>query len=123
MNGWFLAAAGLLTVICGVHIVMGGREAARPLLAATELDRTAKFTNYYCWHLVTIAIGALALAFAHASQAGAATDLALFATGIAFLFGAWSLGMIARFGLPPMQFGQWALFLPVSLLGLIGILR
>jgi membrane-bound acyltransferase YfiQ involved in biofilm formation len=122
VNGWFLAAAGLSALICGAHIVMGGREAARPLLAAAELDRVAKFTNYYCWHLVTIAIGALTVAFAYASQTVASTDIAAFATGIAFLFGAWSLGMIAKFRLPPMQFGQWALFFPVSLLGLIGIL-
>lgn len=120
MNGWFAAAAGLSAITCGMHIVMGGREAARPLLAATDLDRVAKFTNYYCWHLVTIAIGALVAAFAYSSRAGATADLALFATGIALLFALWSLGMIAKFRLPPMQFGQWALFLLIALLGLAG---
>ncbi|WP_374656411.1 hypothetical protein [Dongia sp.] len=120
MNGWFAAAAGLSAFTCGLHVVMGGREAARPLLAAAELDRLAKFTNYYCWHLVTIVIGALAVAFAYSARAGMAADLALFATGIAFLFALWSLGMIARFRLPPLLFGQWALFLPIGLLGLAG---
>jgi len=120
MNGWFAAAAALSAFTCGLHVFMGGREAVRPLLAAGDLDRLAKFTNYYCWHLVTIAIGALAAAFAYSARQGAAPELALFATGIALLSASWSLGMIARFRLPPLQFGQWALFLPIGLMGLAG---
>jgi len=120
MNVWFAAAAGLSAITCALHAVLGGREAARPLLAAKDLDRIAKFTNYYCWHLVTITIGALGAAFAYASMPDARSELAVFATGTAFLFSLWSLGMIARFQLRPLQFGQWALFLPIALLGLVG---
>lgn len=122
MNGWFAAAAGLSAFTCGLHVIVGGRIAARPLLAATDLGRIVKFTTYYCWHLVTIAIGALAVAFACSARAGAATDLAVFATVIAFLFAMWSLGMIAKFRLSLVQFCQWILFFPVGVLGLIGSL-
>lgn len=122
MNGWFVAAAALSAFACGLHVVAGGREAARPLLAARDLDRFAKFTNYYCWHLVTIVLAAMAVAFGYSARLGAATDLALFATGIAFLFAIWSLVMIAKFRLPPLRFAQWALFVPIGLLGLAGVL-
>lgn len=122
MNVWLLSAAGLSAIICVLHIVLGGREAARPLLASMELTRSAKFTNYYCWHLVTIAIGAMAVAFVRSSQMDAAADLAFFATGLALLFAGWSVLMVAKFRLSPWQFPQWALFLPVALLGAIGIL-
>lgn len=120
MNEWFAAAAALSALTCGIHVVIGGRAAARPLLEA-PLDRDVKFTNYYCWHAVTITIAALAAAFAYSSGAGAGTDLALLATGIALLFALLSLAMIARFRLPPIQFGQWLLFLVIALLGLIGL--
>lgn len=120
MNGWFVSAAGMSAFTCGLHVILGGREAARPLLEAGGLNRLAKFTNYYCWHLVTIVLGALSVAFAYSSRAGSAADLALFATTIAFLFAIWSLGMIVIFRLPPLQFPQWALFLPIGVLGVVG---
>ncbi|MBH5397551.1 hypothetical protein HZZ13_07055 [Bradyrhizobium sp. CNPSo 4010] len=120
MNAWFAAAAILSAGICGLHVVMGGREAARPLLAASGLDHVAKFTNYYCWHLVTIVIGALGAAFAYSSWQASAVDIAQFATAIALLFALWSVAMIVRFRLSPIQFPQWALFILIALLGLAG---
>lgn len=121
MNFWFLSAAVLSAGICALHVTLGGREAARPLLAATALDRVAKFTNYYCWHLVTIAIALMAAAFAFASRPGASTDLAIFASVTAVTFALWSIVMIVRYRLSPLQFGQWALFLPVGFLGAVGL--
>lgn len=120
MNMWFAAAAGVSALTCGVHIVFGGRETARVLIAAEELDHTAKFTSYYCWHLVTIAIGALAAAFGYASWAGSALDLAQFATGISLLFALWSIIMIVSFRLSPMRFAQWAPFMLIAILGVAG---
>jgi uncharacterized membrane protein YjjP (DUF1212 family) len=121
MNLWFLSAAILSTGICALHVIMGGREAARPLLATTELDRVAKFTNYYCWHLVTIAIALMAAAFAFASRPGANADTAIFASAAAIIFALWSVVMIVQHKLSPLQFGQWALFLPVGFLGAAGL--
>lgn len=121
MNFWFVSAAILSTFTCTLHLLLGGREAARPLLATTDLDPVAKFTNYYCWHLVTIAIALLAAAFAFASRPGANTDLALFASVSALTFALWSICMIIRHQLSPFQFAQWALFLPIGSLGLAGL--
>jgi uncharacterized membrane protein YjjP (DUF1212 family) len=121
MNFWFLSAAILSTGICALHVFGGGRQAARPLLATTELDHVAKFTNYYCWHLVTIAIALMAAAFAFASRPEANADPAIFASATAVTFALWSIVMIVRYRLSPLQFGQWALFLPAGLLGAVGL--
>lgn len=120
MNLWYAAAAILSATTCGLHIIFGGREAAQPLLASTEIDLLTKFTNYYCWHLVTIMIGALAVAYGYAAWMITSADLGLFATGITFLFALWSVAMIIHFRLPALKFQQWALFAPIGILGLIG---
>ena len=121
MNIWFLFAGALSAAVCAMHVVMGGREAARPLLASTELDQIAKYTNYYCWHLVTIIIAALAVAFFVAAINPEARDIALFAVITALTFSAWSLGMIARFRLPLLPFGQWILFVAIASVGGAGL--
>lgn len=121
MNYWFLAAAVLSALTCVVHVILGGRESVRPLFAATHFDHVAKFTNYYCWHLVTIAIAALAVMFAMAARSGASDDLAVAASAVALMFALWSCGMIMRHRLHPLQFPQWALFLPIACLGFVGV--
>lgn len=60
MNIWFLMAGLFSFAVCLTHIILGGREAARPLLDA-DLRAIPKYTNYYCWHMVTIIIGGLGL--------------------------------------------------------------
>ena len=122
LNIWFALAAALAFIVCVMHVIMGGREAARPLLAASELDQVAKFTNYYCWHLVTIAIAAVGAAFFIAARDPDAYVLGVFAVAMAASFAAWSLIMIVRFRLPPLPFGQWILFLAVAGVGGAGLI-
>jgi membrane-bound acyltransferase YfiQ involved in biofilm formation len=121
MNYWFLAAAILSAFTCAVHVILGGRESVRPLLAATHFDHVAKFTNYYCWHLVTIAIATLAVMFAMAARSRESDDLAVVASAVALMFTLWNFGMIARHRLHPLQFPQWALFLPIACVGFAGV--
>ena len=56
MRSWFIGATLLSFATCAIHVVAGGRFVAQPLLQANDLARIAKFTNYYCWHLVTIVL-------------------------------------------------------------------
>jgi hypothetical protein len=122
MNDWFLGAAGLSAFTFVLHVVAGGRETAGPLLESTELGRIAKYTSYYCWHLVTISIASIAAAFLFAAQPGGNFSLAAFATGLSFAFAVLNIAIAARFGLPFWEFGQWVLFLGIALLGLAGLL-
>ncbi len=121
MNSWFIAA-GILSIICVLlHLIIGGRLAARPLLASKELGRRAKYTNYYCWHLVTISIAAMGAMFFWAGF-GAAWELALMTSLVAALFCLWSIGIVIINKGRLWVFPQWALFAPIVAVGLKGLL-
>ncbi len=121
MNLWLACAAAIAAATTLIHASLGGQHVARPLLAAEKLHSAPKFTLYYCWHLVTIVLAALALAFALASAGYASRDLAVFATVGAGLFGLWNLAMIALFRLRPAHFPQWTLFAPMAACGALGL--
>jgi hypothetical protein len=123
MNAWLALAAVLAAATTLIHAILGGREIATPLLAAERLHAVPKFTLYYCWHLVTIVLAALALAFGLVATGLGSRDLALFATVGAVLFCLWSLGMVGLFRLRIAHFPQWALFAAIAISGTIGLWR
>lgn len=123
MNAWLALAALLAAATTLIHAILGGREIATPLLAAERLHAVPKFTLYYCWHLVTIVLAALALAFGLVAIGLGSRDLALFATVGAALFCLWSLGMVGLFHLRIAHFPQWALFAAIAISGTIGLWR
>jgi len=118
-----LVAAGVASALIAlIHLFAGGREAARPLLAANGLPPVPKFTLYYCWHLVTIVIAGLAAGYLYSGAFGGGPDVAVAATIVAALFALWSVAMIARHKLHPLRFPQWILFIVVAGLGLMGLI-
>lgn len=125
MNIWFVLAGVSAFAVCLTHVFLGGKEAARPLLATQSLGRIAKYTNYYCWHIVTIVIGVLGVMFFVAAWFSSAYELAWTASLLALSFSIWNIALYALkraefrnwFELP-----QWLLFLPVWVFGFIGLL-
>jgi hypothetical protein len=108
-------------VVCALHVWLGGREAARPLLDS-ELRSIPKYTNYYAWHMVTIVIAAMGAAFAYAALVPDGRDVGLAALGLAIAFTLWSLTLIAWKYRRPTLLPQWLLFLSVSIAGAVGLL-
>ena len=121
MNIWFAAAVLTSAATFLIHTFVGGRMVARPLLAAEGLGKVSKYTNYYCWHMVTIVLAAQTLAFAITAQNPSERILAMFASGGALAFMVWGLAMIAIFKLRMTNYPQWLLFLPTALLGMAGL--
>ncbi len=121
MNLWLALAAVLAAITTLIHVILGGRYVATPLLATERLHAVPKFTMYYCWHLVTIVLAALALAFGLVATGRGSRDLALFATAGAALFCLWNLGMIGLFRLRIARFPQWLLFATITVSGMIGL--
>lgn len=118
---YFLTAAGLSALWFGVHLVLGGRDIAKPLLAATDLTPVVRDTQYLCWHFTSVAIAAMAGFFLWAGITGEnafAVSGTLLAAGF-FLTGTLLTALIgARFKDLP----QGWLFLPVAGLGLAGLI-
>ena len=121
MNIYLLIATGLSYFAFLLHLLMGGREVARPLLQATELSKTCQFTNYYCWHLVTISLAFIAVVFSLHLYLPLSTDLILAVSALMLLYGLWSLVMIVAHKLNPLQFGQWTVLVPIGVLGFCGV--
>lgn len=118
----FLLLAGLLAfAVFLTHLILGGREIVRPFLAVERMPGIARYTMYYCWHLVSITLAGMALAFVMAAQPGGARGLALFATTGAASFALLNFGMNLRFGLSFIRHPQGFLFLPVAAFGALGL--
>ncbi|ERP87683.1 hypothetical protein Q669_13045 [Labrenzia sp. C1B10] len=122
MNGLLLAAAGLSAAVCLLHTFAGGRTIAVPLLKASDLHPVPKYVAYYCWHIVTIVLAMIAVMFAVAGMRAESLDLGLVATVLTASF------CLLGLAVPPLkkqkysQMPQGWLFLPIVLLGGLGIL-
>lgn len=121
-NIWLLVAGLLSLLTAAVHFFLGGREVALPLLQARDINNVAKHTNYYCWHLVTIVLVAMGAGFIHAALQPGDWVGAVTWTGLAGAFTLWNIALILWKRLNPKHMVQWALFLPITATGMIGLL-
>lgn len=109
----FILAAAIVSVITFyVHTFIGGKYVARPLLADKQLPIASKWLNYYCWHVTTIAIVFLAIAFAGLYMASLTDEgvilifLAAFTTSLSIL----SAFVAIKGRIPPWRFPSTSLF-------------
>jgi len=103
MNIWFVAAGALSFGITLLHLFGGGPTVAAPLLAAKGLNDVVRYLNYYCWHLVSISLALMALAFGWAAG-----------------FCIWGVALVILKQQQFREMPQGWLFLPVALLGFCG---
>jgi hypothetical protein len=121
MSAFWLAAAVASAATCGVHTFVGGRFIAAPLLAAADLRTTPKVTAYFCWHMVTIVLAAMAAGFAWAALDARAAALAWLFTVLAVAFAILNLGLALAWRLHPLRrVPQWMFFAVIASLGLAG---
>ena len=117
-----LVALGIASLgLAAVHVFAGGKQCARPLLAA-DIERIAKLTLYACWHYVSLhlLVGGLALLWIGLDPTplgcGVAAALAVSWLAIAAVF----LALIPKAKVRGawFQLGQWMAFVPMGGLGL-----
>ncbi|MCF2870186.1 hypothetical protein L0664_03830 [Octadecabacter sp. G9-8] len=121
-NTWLFAAGSAAALTALIHTFVGGPEVAGPLLRAKDIPNTPKYVNYYCWHLVTITLFAMAIGLIWASVDQTQTGLAWMWTIIAVLFMAWSIALVVWKRQNPFFMPQWAFFAVVSGLAVAGLL-
>jgi len=124
MNRTLALASLIAMVTAGIHVFMGGASVVEPLLASA-LEARPKLILYAVWHMASVALVLSALALFVASlprQADAMRSLVRF---IALLWCAFGLVFLAIVATAPgadwlFKLPQWALLLPVGLLGFGG---
>lgn len=113
----FLTAAAIASLItCAVHTFVGGAEIAKPLLRTEGLSRVPKLTAYYCWHMVTILLFAMGLAYGYAATVPGNTALVVAMTGLAASFAVLSLGLALATRTRLMHLPQWIFFVAIATL-------
>jgi hypothetical protein len=121
---WLVTISGVLAAItAAIHIVAGGKEIVRPFLVS-NLDEAVKLTMYGCWHLVSVALVLSSLALlGNGSGMIVSSPMVAFISALWLLFGVVFLVVSLRLARPPglFRFPQWALLIPVGILGLWGI--
>lgn len=117
---WIWCACLASMVTCLLHIFVGGASTAKPLLAS-ELGTVSKYTNYYCWHLVTITLAGMGVAYLVSALSPDAWELAIAATVLAALFACWSIALNLIKKTHPLALPQWILFIPITIFGILGI--
>lgn len=116
---WIWCACGASGFTCLLHIFVGGPSTAKPLLES-DLDSVAKYTNYYCWHLVTITLAAMTAAYLISALTPSAWELAVAATLLAAGFAIWSIALNLIKKTHPLALPQWILFIPITVFGILG---
>lgn len=116
-----LAAAAMALVSFGVHTFIGGRYAARPLLAARRLPPATIWLNYLCWHIVTVLLLILMATFLAGAFGRVAPDAILLATIIAASISIVSLVVTLKAGIAPYRFPASYLLGATALFGVLGL--
>ncbi|MDK1476804.1 hypothetical protein QNO07_25955 [Streptomyces sp. 549] len=123
MNAWFLAGGITSGVVAAVHVVAGGRDVIRALLAGGLPDEPRRVLHAV-WHMVTadLVLAAAALIWLslgdHPGGDAAAWLLAAHFAAYSGVFLAVSLA--AGWSKPLLRLPQWMLLLPVAALAAAG---
>lgn len=123
MKKSFLFSAFVLAVLmAGIHVFLGGRLIARPLLES-DLATLPRLTLYLCWHGVTIVLAGMALLYADGLFWRRRRDSVVLASGLAAAFFVLICAVILAFGVSPFDLPQWIVFGPMALCGWLGVRR
>jgi len=118
---WLYAASLLSALTALLHIFGGGVAVARPVLNS-DLNDEAKYTSYYCWHMVTIIIVAMSVCFFLAGRYPELRELGVLCCILSFAFAVWSVVLIIAKKQKLLKLPQWILFFPIAIIGAAGLL-
>ena len=122
MNLGFAVAALASLATFAVHTFVGGRYAARPLLADDTLPRASRWLNYYTWHMATVLLLVMAGGFAWAAVRQDGADVAALLMVLAGACSPLCVWVAMRGGIAPWRFPASWLFLIIIAAGTGGFL-
>ena len=105
-----LLASAIMAAAFFVHVFVGGKYVARPLLADRRLPPASKWLNYYCWHLASLMLAFFAVYLAYGSlnrpNVFVLGGLGVFFAGCSAL----SAYVANKGGISPLRFPSTSLF-------------
>lgn len=112
-----LAAAIVSAITFFVHTFIGGKFVARPLLDDTHLPKASKWLNYYCWHVTTVTIIFLTVAFVglHVSVPLTERTVLIFLAAFTSSLSALSALVALKGGINPLRFPSTSLFALIAI--------
>jgi hypothetical protein len=123
MNFFLLAASGAALVAFYVHTFIGGRFAAKPLLAAKDLPKATIWLNYFAWHITTFLLLILSGTFLLVGIGRADPDAAMMGAAIAAMISLLSVAVTLKAGIAVHRFPASYLLAVTALLAMIGLLK
>lgn len=111
-------AAGLALLTFFIHTFSGGKAVARPLLADTSLDAPVKWLSYYCWHIATLLLLSMTLAFTWIGYANAVTSsqsLLVFLAALSAALSVLSIRVALKAAINPLKFPSTVLFALIAI--------
>ncbi|WP_298430212.1 hypothetical protein [uncultured Jannaschia sp.] len=115
-----LVAGAIAAIWAAVHVVIGGRQVARPLREDRTLPPIVRETMWMCWHMVTAALVSMAALLLWGGWSGRA-DLVLAGTLLAAAVSVAGIVAIPVLGTTIRRLPQGLLFLPVVALGVLAL--
>ena len=100
-----------------VHVVVGGKFVAAPLLETDALPPASKWLNYYCWHVTSIVIAFIAFAFGWMAMNGSDPAAIIFLAGLTASLAVLSAAVALKGDINPFRFPSTSLFAAISLAG------
>lgn len=116
------SALALALAMTLIHVFVGGRLIAEPLLASS-LGQLPRLTLYICWHGITVVLAGMALLAADALFWRKRADSLFLLAGLAGAFTLLIAAAILRFGVSPLALPQWIIFAPMSAFAFFGAKR
>ncbi|WP_120633836.1 hypothetical protein [Ruegeria sp. EL01] len=106
--------------LAALHTFVGTPEVADPLLASA-LEARAKYLNFFCWHIVTIVLWAVAAGYLWSAIVRHSTELVVFLTIMMACIGIWGVLLPPSVGLSYVTMPQGWLFFPIVALAIFGL--
>jgi hypothetical protein len=113
-------ATALSAATWAIHTFVGGPRLTPPLLQA-PLQPVVQLTHYYCWHLVTMMLGMMALGFGYATFVASGLDVAVFVTALSLGAMAWSMALTVWKQRRVVELPQWILFASINVFAIAGL--
>lgn len=112
---WLWVSSGIAFIAFLVHTFVGSPRVAAPLLNNPDLTLPAKWLNYMCWHIATIALLLCSAGLAWAAYTQSAIELVIFIAVFSGLAGVWSAVVTLLAGVHPLRFPSTSLLTAVAI--------